>query len=52
MKTLLISDATPPPIVLVTSEGNAAPTEGLTPAELFIWPRDQDRLTMAFATGA
>jgi hypothetical protein len=39
-------------IVFVTPETDAAPIEGLTPTELFIWPRDEDRLTMAFMTGA
>jgi hypothetical protein len=39
-------------IVFVTPETDAAPIEGLTAAELFIWPRDRDRLTMAFMTGA
>src|SRR5919201_134061 len=35
-------------IVFVTPEADAAPIEGLNPNELFIWPRDEDRLTMAF----
>lgn len=25
---------------------------GLSPNEVFVWPRDEDRLTMAFMTGA
>lgn len=38
--------------VFVTPEADAAPIEGLNPAELFVWPRDEDRLMMAFMTGA
>ena len=26
--------------------------DGLSPAEVFVWPRDEDRLKMAFMTGA
>lgn len=39
-------------IVFVTPEGTAAEVEGLSPLELFEWPRDEDRLKMAFMTGA
>lgn len=38
-------------IVFITS----APVDalaGMSPAELFVWPQDKDRLTMAFLTGA
>jgi hypothetical protein len=39
-------------IVFVTPEAEGGSIEGLNPNELFIWPQDQDRLTMAFMTGA
>lgn len=39
-------------IVFVTSLGTEAQIEGLTPDEVFVWPRDEDRLKMAFMTGA
>jgi hypothetical protein len=38
-------------LVYVTTD-NAAPIEGLSPAEVYIWPKDEDRLKMAFMTGA
>jgi hypothetical protein len=37
-------------IVFVTADGVAAPA--LPPNECFVWPRDEDRLKMAFLTGA
>jgi len=37
-------------IVFVTPDGSAAP--GLPANESFAWPRDEDRLKMAFMTGA
>ena len=38
-------------IVFVTSApGDTVP--GLSATEFFVWPQDQDRLTMAFLTGA
>jgi hypothetical protein len=38
-------------IVFVTSTpGDTVP--GLSATEFFVWPQDQDRLTMAFLTGA
>jgi hypothetical protein len=37
-------------IVFVTPDGSAA--EGLSAHETFAWPRDEDRLKMAFMTGA
>lgn len=40
-------------LVFVTvEEGGARPPAGLSPNELFVWPRDEDRLKMAFLTGA
>ena len=39
-------------IVFVTPQGTDAQVEGLTPHELFEWPRDEDRLKMAFMTSA
>jgi hypothetical protein len=38
-------------IVYVTGEGQP-PAEGVTPDETYFWPRDEDRLVMAFMTGA
>ena len=38
-------------IVFITSAPGDA-VAGLSPAELFVWPQDKDRLTMAFMTGA
>jgi hypothetical protein len=39
-------------IVFVTSEPDSAgPLRGLPPNEFFVWPRDEDRLKMAFLTG-
>ena len=40
-------------LVFVGGDPSAVPREGaLAPNEIFVWPRDQDRLTMAFLTGA
>ena len=39
-------------IVFVTPQGTEAQVEGLSPHEVFEWPRDEDRLKMAFMTGA
>ncbi len=40
-------------VMFVTSvEGAPAALARLAPEELFIWPRDEDRLKMAFLTGA
>jgi hypothetical protein len=39
-------------IVFVTPQGTDAQVEGLSPHELFEWPRDEDRLKMAFLTSA
>jgi hypothetical protein len=39
-------------IVFVTPQGTAAQVEGLSPHEVFEWPCDEDRLKMAFMTGA
>jgi hypothetical protein len=40
-------------LVYVTGEeGGASPPARLSPNEVFIWPRDEDRLQMAFLTGA
>jgi hypothetical protein len=38
-------------IVFVTTNA-AENVEGLSDGELFVWPRDEDRLIMAFMTGA
>jgi hypothetical protein len=38
-------------IVYITAEGQPA-AEGVTPDETYAWPRDEDRLVMAFMTGA
>lgn len=38
-------------IVYVTSEGQP-PAQGVEPDETYVWPRDEDRLVMAFMTGA
>ena len=38
-------------IVYITSEGQPS-AEGVAPDETYVWPRDEDRLTMAFMTGA
>lgn len=40
-------------IVFVTTEaGGGAPVPGLSPNEVYVWPLDEDRLKMAFLTGA
>jgi hypothetical protein len=40
-------------IVFVTSDPDSAvPLPGVPPNEFFVWPRDEDRLKMAFLTGA
>ncbi len=38
-------------LVFVTT-GPPGPVEGLTPNEVYAWPADEDRLKMAFMTGA
>ena len=38
-------------IVFVTPQGTEAKVDGLLPNEVFVWPRDEDRLKMAFMTG-
>jgi hypothetical protein len=38
-------------IVFVTTDASER-VEGLSEGELFVWPRDEDRLIMAFMTGA
>lgn len=38
-------------IVYVTSEGQP-PADGVAPDETYVWPCDEDKLTMAFMTGA
>ena len=38
-------------IVFITSTPGDA-FAGMSPTELFVWPQDKDRLTMAFMTGA
>ena len=39
-------------IVFVTPQGSTTQVPGLLPNEVFEWPRDEDRLKMAFMTGA
>ena len=38
-------------IVFVTAAGSP-PAAALPNTEVYVWPQDQDRLTMAFLTGA
>jgi hypothetical protein len=38
-------------LVFVTDAGER-PVPGLSDTEFFVWPQDEDRLTMAFLTGA
>lgn len=37
-------------LVYVVTEGSQ-PVEGIESTELYVWPRDEDRLKMAFMTG-
>ena len=39
-------------IVFVTTDPAEASAVGLAPNEVFVWPRDEDRLEVAFLTGA
>ncbi|MGH9370138.1 MAG: hypothetical protein ACRD15_01255 [Vicinamibacterales bacterium] len=40
-------------LVFVTAAtGGTPPPDRLSPNEVFVWPRDEDRLRMAFLTGA
>ena len=39
-------------IVFVTPDSAAATIAGLGANEMYVWPRDQDRLEVAFLTGA
>jgi hypothetical protein len=39
-------------LVYVLADANAPAIEGLAPTEVYVWPRDEDRLKMAFMTGA
>jgi hypothetical protein len=39
-------------LVYVTIEHSQTTQPALSPTELFVWPRDEDRLKMAFLTGA
>jgi hypothetical protein len=39
-------------LVFVTAEPDAHAAAVLSPNECFVWPRDEDRLKMAFLTGA
>jgi hypothetical protein len=39
-------------IVFVAGEPAAADGVHVSPAELYVWPRDEDRLKLAFLTGA
>ena len=38
-------------LVYVTTEGTP-PVDGLSASEVYVWPKDEDRLKMAFMTGA
>ena len=38
--------------LVFVAAGAATPVEGLTPNEMYVWPADEDRLKMAFMTGA
>src|SRR5687767_3955292 len=38
--------------LIVISPDPAAVVAGVSPGEIFVWPRDEDRLKMAFMTGA
>jgi hypothetical protein len=38
-------------IVYVSTEPSASAVHGLPPSEVYLWPRDEDRLKMAFLTG-
>lgn len=39
-------------VVFVAGEGAVQAAPALPPNECFVWPRDEDRLKMAFLTGA
>ena len=39
-------------IVFVTPDAARATVAGLAPNEVYVWPRDEDRLEAAFLTGA
>ena len=39
-------------LVYVLSDGADSVVDGLAPTEVYVWPRDEDRLKMAFMTGA
>jgi hypothetical protein len=39
-------------LVFVTTEQSRTSLPDLSPTEVFFWPRDEDRLKMAFLTGA
>ena len=39
-------------LVYVLGGEGAQTIEGLSPTEIYVWPRDEDRLKMAFMTGA
>lgn len=39
-------------LVYVLADSDGPVIDGLTPAEIYVWPRDEDRLKMAFMTGA
>jgi hypothetical protein len=38
--------------VFVTADAGAPQVRGLSENETYVWPRDEDRLKMAFLTGA
>jgi hypothetical protein len=39
-------------LVYVLAKEKRPAIDGLTPTEVYVWPRDEDRLKMAFMTGA
>ncbi len=39
-------------VLLVTPQGGSSAVPALAPNDVYVWPRDEDRLKMAFLTGA
>ena len=37
--------------LIVVAPDSSTPPPGVSPSEVFVWPRDEDRLTIAFMTG-
>ena len=42
----------PQRVVFVTAAPSETPLDGMSREEIFVWPRDEDKLKMAFMTGA